>query len=384
MNLGIAIAAGDINHDGAGDLLIGGPFNNVTAPAARDGAGTVFFLAGTTPAVTPSITVALTSPNGGDVLQVGQTANINWTVNDPNGSGHLNRFQLLLSVDGGGSFNFTIANNLLGTARTFAWVVPATVVTTQGRIQINAFDDVGATGTAQTASNFTITDLGIPVTLVTPNGTETLRFGQSFAINWSVPQPALPRVKGFDLFLSTDGGLTFPLRLASGPDPSQPALGPSTFSFNWTVPSICTSTARIAVTATSTTNVRTQSANGISFSIRDVGPTIDTTSMSVDTTLSRAIFLITTPQQGQEVDFSDSTTVEISTDSAGTQFVTFTKPPKIKKAGRKLITRGPINGQDLVDFLPNQAIRFIRFTNPTCAVTLLKVVRNNDALVLVP
>jgi len=263
-------------------------------------------------------------------------------------------------------------------------VVPGTVITTQGRIQINAFDDVGATGTAQTAANFTITDLGVPVTLVTPNGTETVRFGQAFAISWSVPQEALSRVKGFDLFLSTDAGLTFPLRLISGPDPSQPAIAPSTFSFNWTVPSICTSTARIAVIATSTSNVRTQSSNGVSFAIRAAGPTVDTTSMSIDTTISRAIFQVTTPQQGQEVDFSDSTVVEISTDSTGTQFATFTKAPKIKKAGRKLITRGPINGQNLLDFMPNQATRFIRFTNPPCAVTLLKVMRNNDTLVVVP
>src|SRR5262249_42780202 len=212
-----------------------------------------------------------------------------------------------LSVDGGSAFNFTIANNLAGTARTFAWVVPGTVITTQARIQINAFDDLGATGTAQTAANFSITDTGVPVSLLTPNGTETLRFGQTFLITWSVPQQALSRVKGFDLFLSTDGGQTFPLKLASGPDPSQPAIGPSTFSFIWNVPSLCTSTARIAVIATSTTNVRTQSADGISFAIRDAGPTIDTTSMSVDTSVSRAIFLATTPQQGAEVDFSDST-----------------------------------------------------------------------------
>ncbi|HKF57125.1 MAG TPA: hypothetical protein VKJ45_16820 [Blastocatellia bacterium] len=380
MNVGIAVAAADINHDGAGDLLVGGPFADVTLPATRAGAGTAFFLAGTTPMTVPNITVALTSPNGGDVLQVGQTVNINWTVTDPNGNNHLNRFQLLLSVDGGASFNFTIANNLVGTARTFAWTVPGTVVSAQGRIQINAFDDVGATGTAQTAANFTITDLGVPVTLVTPNGTETLRFGQTFLITWTVPQAAQSRVKGFDLFFSSDGGLTFPLKLVSGPDPSQPALGPTTSSFSWTVPSFCTTTARIAVTATSTSNVRTQSSDGISFAIKDNGPTIDTTMMSVDTSVSRAIFFIATPQQGAEVDFSGSTVVEISTDATGTQFVTFAKPFKIKKAGKKLITRGPINGQDLLDFFPNGAVRFIRFTNPTCAVTLLKVMRNNDQL----
>jgi hypothetical protein len=384
MNLGISIAAGDINKDGAGDLLIGAPFNNVASPAARASAGTVFFVPGTTPAVPPSIAVALTAPNGGDVLQVGQTVNINWTANDPNGSSHLNRFQLLLSVDGGSTFSFPIANSVLGTARTFAWVVPATVITTQGRIQINAFDDLGATGTAQTAANFTITDLGVPVTLVTPNGTEMLRFGQTFLITWTVPQDAQSRVKGFDLEFSSDGGLTFPTKLVSGPDPSQPALPPTASSFSWTVPSFCTTTARIGVIATSTSNVRTQSLNGISFAIKDIGPTVDTSSMSVDTSVSRAIFNIATPQQGAEVDFSASTVLEISTDATGTQFVTFTKGFKIKKAGKKLITRGPINGQDLLDFFPNGAIRFIRFTNPTCAVTLLKVTRNNDQLTVAP
>jgi hypothetical protein len=382
VNIGIAIAAADINHDGAGDLLVGAPFADVTTPAARGVAGTVFFLPGSTPMTVSNITVGLTSPSGGDVVQVGQSVNIGWTVTDPNGSGHLNRFQLLLSTDGGTSFSFLIANSLAGTARTFAWTVPNGLNTTEARIQINAFDDLGATGQAETPANFTITDAGVPVSLVAPTGTETLTFGQTFVITWSVPQAAQSRVKGFDLFLSMDGGLTFPLKLASGPDPSQPALGPSTFAFNWTVPSVCTTTARIAVTATSTTNVRTQSSNSTSFAIRDVGPTIDTTSMSIDTSSGRAVFVIATPQQGQEVDFSSSTLIEISTDSTGAQFVTFAKPPKVKKAGRKLITRGPINGQDLLDFFPDQAIRLIRFTNPTCAVTLLKVKRNSDQLVV--
>jgi hypothetical protein len=382
MNLGLAIAAADVNHDGAGDLLVGSPFVDVTVPATRAGAGTVFMIPGTTPAASTNITVALTAPNGGDVLQVGQSTPIAWTVTDPNGNNQLNRFQLLLSTDGGASFNFVIADSLLGTARTFAWLVPGGINTTQGRIQIKAFDALGATGQAQTAANFTITDSGVPVTLLTPIGTETLTFGQTFFINWSVPQASQSRVKGFDLFLSTDGGLTFPLRLVSGPDPSQPAIGPTTFTFIWTVPSVCTATARIAVTATSTTNVRTQSANIISFAIRDAGPTVDTTSMSLDTSSSRALFLITTPQQGQEVDFSSSTVAEISTDSTGVQFATFSKSPKVKPSGRKLITKGPINGQDLLTFFPDGATRFVRFTNPTCAVTLLKVKRSGDQFVI--
>jgi hypothetical protein len=383
LNLGVAIAAADINHDGAGDLLVGSPFNDVTVPATRAVAGTVFFLAGTPPTTLPNITVALTSPSGGDVLQVGQQANINWNVTDPNGNSHLNRFQLALSTDGGVNYNFVISNSVPGTARTFAWPVPSGFNTTQGRILINASDDLGSTGQAQTA-NFTITDAGVPVTLLMPTGTETLAFGQTFEITWSVPQAAQSRVKGFDLFLSMDGGQTFPMKLVSGSDPSQPALGPTTFGFAWTVPSVCTTSARVAVTATSTTNVRTTASNSTSFAIRDVGPTVDTTSMSLDTSTSRAVFFITTPQQGHEVDFSSSTLAEISTDATGAQFVTFAKPPKVKPSGRKLITRGPINGQDLPDFFPNQATRFIRFTNPPCAVTLLKVMRQNDQLVVTP
>lgn len=383
-NLGISIAAADLNHDNAGDLILGSPFVDVTTPSTLAGAGEVFVINGTAPATNPTITVALTSPAAGDTLQVSQSVTINWTATDPNGNNLLNRFELLLSTDGGNTFNFIIANNIAGTARTFAWTVPNGVNTTQGRIQILAFDSLGATGQAETSGNFTITDTGIPVTLVTPAGGETLTFGQAFTISWTVPQAAQNRVKGFDLFLSTDSGLTFPLKLANGPDPTQPALTPTTFSFIWTVPSICTSTARVAVIATSTTGVRTQSSNSTDFAIRDVGPTVDTSNMLVDTSLDRLRFLTTVPAQGHEVDFTATTTVEISTDSTGATFSTFSKPSKVKASGHKLITKGTINGQDLLTFFPDGAIRFVRFTNPPCEVTVLKVMRSGSQLTVVP
>ncbi|MGH9822804.1 MAG: hypothetical protein ACREDR_06090, partial [Blastocatellia bacterium] len=139
-NLGIAVAAADVNHDNAGDLLMASPFVDVANPAARAGAGTVYVLNGTVPTTNPSITVAVTAPDGGQTLEVGQAVNITWTVTDPNGNNQLTRFQLLLSLDGGTSFSFIIANNLPGTSRSFTWTVTPGVYTTQGRIQIMAFD----------------------------------------------------------------------------------------------------------------------------------------------------------------------------------------------------------------------------------------------------
>src|SRR6185369_2422938 len=174
-------------------------------------------------------------------------------------------------------------------------------------------------------------------TLTSPNGGENLRFGQSFTITWTVPAAVAGSVKGFDLTLSTDGGLTFPIQIAPSSDPAQPALASGIRTFAWTVPSICTSQARVAVITTSLTNARTSDVSNGNFVISDVGPTIDTTQMFLVGDFQLILFT-TTPPGGSEVLFVPGTVVEVSSDAAGTTFFGFSKPNgKIKRAGQKFL-----------------------------------------------
>jgi hypothetical protein len=379
--LGWAMAGTDINHDLSGDLIVAAPFATVTtASETRARAGSVFVLPGNVPATSQQINVTLTSPRGGETLQVGHTFNITWAASDPNGDGNITGFQIALSTDGGANFNFVVAANVPGTARSFNWTVPGGLTTTLGRIRVAASDSLGATGHDQSAGNFTITDVGVHVTLTSPVGGESLHFGQSFLISWFVAASDLPLVKGYDLFLSTDQGSTFPVHVTNSPDPTQPALGPSTFNFNWTVPSICTSLARIAVVVTSTTNIKTLNADLANFSITDVGPTIDTNAMDFPNETGRLVFRTTQPQSGAEVDFSANVIVEVQ--DAGGVFRTWDKPIKVKPSLTKIIVRGTISGQDPVAFFPVGATRMLRFTNPTCGITLFRVTHTGDSLVL--
>jgi hypothetical protein len=73
-------------------------------------------------------------------------------------------------------------------------------------------------------------------------------------------------------------------------------------------------------------------------------------------------------------------TVEISGDSTGIQFFGFSRPPKLKGGGARLMTKGTINGQILTKFFPTDDTRVIRITNPTCGVTVLHVTRHKDRL----
>jgi phage-related protein len=326
-------------------------------------------------------TVTVTAPNGGETLQVGQNFDIKWTASDPNGDATIQKFEIRLSTDGGTNFNFTIAPNVLGTARTFTWTVPVGFNTTQGRIRVIATDAGSLTGQDDSNANFTITDVGATATLTSPNGGQTLRFGQQFTITWTVPAGVEGSIKGFDLSLSTDSGQTFPIKIAPSGDPAQPALGPAVRSFAWTVPSICTTKARVAVVTTSITNARTSDTSDADFTIGEPGPTIDTSNMFIFGDFQ--LFLLTTaPAGGSEILFSSDTLVEVSTDAAGTTFFTFSKPGKIKKSGGKFLSKGTINGLDLGVFFPNGATRFIRITKPTCGITLLKVVRSGEQLLL--
>jgi hypothetical protein len=382
--LGWAIATADVNNNQGGELIVGAPFANAApGTGVRAQAGIVYILPATA-VINQSPSVTLTAPIGGETLQVGQIFDITWTASDPNGDPTIQKFEVRLSTDGGANFNLTVAPNLAGTARKFTWTVPVGFNTTQGRIRVIVTDNQGATAQNSSNANFTITDAGVTASLTVPNGGETLRFGQQFTIAWTVPVAVAASVKGFDLSLSTDGGLTFPIRITPlGADPAQPALGPLVRNFVWNpVPSICTSRARVAVVTTSVSNLRTSSASAANFLIGEAGPTIDTSQMFINVEFQ--LFLLTAaPAGGTEVLFSEGTLVEISSDASGATFFSFSKPNgKIKKGGGKYLSKGTINGMDLGVFFPNGVTRFIRITKPTCGLTLLRVTRAGEQLLL--
>ena len=382
--LGWAIATADINNNQGGELILGAPFANAAAgTGTRTQAGVVYILPSTT-VINESPDVTLTAPIGGETLQVGQLFDITWSASDPNGNATIQKFELRLSTDGGTNFNFTIAPNLAGTARSLLWSVPVGFNTTQGRIRVIVTDNQGATAQDESPANFAITDAGVTATLTSPNGGEILRFGQSFTITWTVPSGVVGAVKGFDLSLSTDGGVTFPITIAPTGDPTLPALGPLVRSFIWTVPSICTNTARVAVITTSVSNLRTSDASDANVVIAEPGPTIDTAQMNIFDNF-RLLLFTTTPAGGTEVRFTTGTLVQVSSDAAGTTFFSFSKPNgKIKKSGQKYISKGTINGQELGVFFPSGDTRIIRITKPTCGITILRVIRNGEVLTIAP
>ncbi|MBI3653967.1 MAG: FG-GAP repeat protein [Acidobacteria bacterium] len=380
-NLGWAIAVADLDNNQGGDLILSAPFADAGSPTRTD-AGKVYVLFAANDNVPPTNLppqVQVTAPNGGDNLIGGSTFNITWTASDPNGDATLQSFEIRLSIDGGATFNTIIASSLAGSARSFTWTVNGGLDTLTARIRVIARDSAGATGQDDSNANFSITDPGISVHLLAPNGGEVLKFGQVFRVTWEVPTAAESQVKGFDLFLSTDGGATFPISVKS--DPINPGLGSAIRSFDWTVPNTCTTTARILVVATSTTSARSSDSSDANFTINSPGPTIDTATMAID---GRLVLRSIQPPIGNEVRFTETSVLEISSTDAGTQFFTFSKPPKLKKEGRVLISKGTINNLELDTFFPDTATRFIRVTLPPCGVTLLKVRRQGTTLVVVP
>jgi FG-GAP repeat protein len=382
--LGWAIAASDVNHDRGGDLIVSAPTADVPITGAtRIDAGKAYFiLASVAPPPNRPPLVTVTAPNGGDTLIVGRSFNILWTASDPDGNGTLGGFDVLLSTDGGTNFNFLIATNLPGTARSFSWIVPNGLNTTTGLIRVVARDNERAQGQDESDAAFSIIEVRASVSLLNPLGGEKFKAGDIVQIRWSVPTEQQAQVKGFDLLLSTDGGITFPLKIVPAADPTQPALGPTVTQFNWLVFPLCTDRARVRVVATSLTNIKISDENPANFSVSDRGPTIDINDMKISAGKLR--LSIGLPFGSSAMPFDDNAIIEVSADAQGTQFFGFSKKGKIFSGNMKFKSKGKIVNRTIDDFFPNGDVRVIRATNPPCGVTEIKVRRFGSQLVQLP
>ncbi len=383
--LGWAIATGDLDDNQGGDLIAGAPFANVDG---RTDAGKAYILLAAdidVPPVNQLPTVEVVAPNGGELLQGDNNFNITWTASDPDGDNTIQRFEIQLSTDSGATFNTTIADNVAGAARAFLWAVPGGLLTETARIRIIVFDSAGGQAQDDSDEDFSIRDFGVMANLLTPNGGEDLKFGQMFEISWDVPEEVADQVRGFDLFLSLDGGANFDIPIQF--DPVQPALGPGVRTFDWTVPSgasFCTSMARVLVVTTSTIGVRSFSISDADFSISDFGPTVNVNNMTLNGPRTVLILRTSAPPVGEEIRFAatPNTTVEISNDEAGTTFSAAGKVG-VRPSMRKLKAKRGFNGQPLGDFFPDDAIRILRVTIPPCGIFEVRVQRQGGELVVV-
>lgn len=313
-------------------------------------------------------TVVVRTPNGGEVVELGKTFNITWSADDPQGQNTIFKFDIQLSTDGGIGFPLTIAQNVSGAATSFNWQANLGFTSFNAKVRIIVHDNNAATSQDDSDGTFSIIDNGVPVTLISPNGGETVSFGQTANISWSVPVLSAGRVGGYDLFYSTDGGVNFPFSIAGG-------LSPGTSSFLWQVPPLCATQVRVLVVATTVTGARTADEGDGDAQIVNPGPTLDLSRMLLDPDTERMQLLSAPPGTSSQIPFLEGCLIELSTDEIGSAFVTFEKPTLIKKQGRKALSRGLIDGVQLSEFFPLGATRILRVTNPACGVTQVTVRR---------
>lgn len=179
----------------------------------------------------PSIQTILPAAN--HQLLANQQFTIAWQTTIAPQSYSIASHKIELSTDGGITFN-TIpgAEELKASTQSFIWQVPD-IETTKAQIRVSTVD-IGARRAASTTGNFSISKGGSTgdtqppsVTFNSPKGGEKFNSGDTLQITWTSSDNV--GVTSQDLTLSTDGGSSFPVTLASG-------LSGATQNFTYQIP----------------------------------------------------------------------------------------------------------------------------------------------------
>jgi hypothetical protein len=185
-----------------------------------------------TDTIPPEVTV--TAPNGGEVMNVGQTYTITWTATDDVG---VSSISIYYSYDGG--TNYDLVDELAGNPGSYNWSVPNTP-STQCLVKVYAYDAVGNEGSDVSDAFFTIQqDTEPPVVLmIQPNGGEVLTVGSVYTIVWQATDNI--QVTSTDIDYTYDAGNTWVDIVTLAGNPSL---------YDWTVPNTPSTTCLVRVYA---------------------------------------------------------------------------------------------------------------------------------------
>jgi len=182
---------------------------------------------------TPSTYVEI--PNGGEGYQVSSNVWIYWGACDPDG---IDTVTIELSTDGGLTFPTLIAHGIPNSTP-FVWTAPPRPMAS-GRIRVTAYDSLGNASSDVSDADFQVYDTEAPsVTVLSPNGFEWFEMNQEAQIQWQATDDGV--VDSVSIFLSTDGGASYPYTVATGE--------PNDGVFSWTVPETPSDLCRIQVVA---------------------------------------------------------------------------------------------------------------------------------------
>ena len=212
------------------------------------------------------------SPSVNDNFVAGQEVKIRWNTTVAQQSYSIASHTLELSTDGG--INFAVikgAEELSGITQDFTWIVPNIEVTDKAQIRVNTVD-LGARRAASTTGNFSILKMATgdtqapSVIFLSPKGAEKFNSGDNLQISWMSSDNV--GVTSQDLSLSTDGGNTFPITIASG-------LPGTTQSFSFPIPtSLQTNQARLRLIVKDGAGNNAQTVTATNFIIEQVSDTV--------------------------------------------------------------------------------------------------------------
>ena len=170
--------------------------------------------------------VTLIQPNFGGILQVGSVYPIIWQSD-----GISNVYDLFYSTNNGSTWT-TIATAYNTSTNTYNWTVPNTPSTT---CLMRVRDNINNCKEDTSNVNFTISTTAPPITLLTPNGNDTIPSCQSYNITWSETSP----IGTYDIAYSTNGGGTWTNIVTN--------YATATLNYAWDVPNINSSTVLVRV-----------------------------------------------------------------------------------------------------------------------------------------